>query len=138
MKKMMRLYYLLWVDAIINSSKYKANKHNDILNVFYLITVSNTLNLYTICLWLKLFNIVNYNLNFDFFPDNLIFNTAAFLIQFALPFILINFLLILRNKRYEKIIIKYPKNKGGNFAFFYIISSALISFVSVILYGLLS
>lgn len=132
---MKRLYYLLWVDAIVNSAKYKADKHSNIFKVFYLITISNTLNFFTICLWLKLFNIINYNLNLEFFPDTLIFNAAGFLIQFSLPFILLNYFLVLHNKRYEKIIIKYPKNKGGVFAFFYGISSVLISFISVILYG---
>ena len=75
--------------------------------------------------------------NIDIFPGDMIDGFLTFAIEFASPFIILNYFLIFRNNRYEKIIAKY-KGVKIRYGAIYSITMILGSFLSAILYGILS
>ena len=127
-------YYLIWVDTLINGKKYYRNEWKVIS--FFLITFSNAMNVFTIYLWLKYFDVVSYLIKIDIFPGTILNNAAGFFIQFAVPFFLINYFLIFYNDRYKKLIGKYPSS-NGKLAVIYMLSSIWIGVISTIIYGIL-
>ncbi len=73
-----------------------------------------------------------YSLNIDIFPDE---NVNAFIsgfILYGLPFLILNYLLIFQNKRYEKLLVKYPDYDGKLFFSFFLFS-LFIPLVTVII-----
>nr|WP_320117919.1 hypothetical protein [uncultured Marinifilum sp.] len=62
---------------------------------------------------------------------------VAFTIMFALPFGVLNYFLVFRNNRYEKIIQKYRDVKL-RYAPIYSFTIALGAFITAVLYGLLT
>ena len=134
---MKNIYYLYWVDAIVGYRKNNPNSFDWKFSIFTISTVCNALNLFVVLLWLKFFNIFSFKFEINIFPGTMLNSATKFIIQFALPFIILNYFLVFYKDRYKKLIEKYP-NRNGKFAMMYIIYSALIGFISVILYGILS
>jgi len=135
---MRNIYYLIWADSIQSIRKFQPNNKNWKFKTFFFITSMNSFNLWTIMLWLKYLNILTlYHVNIEFFPGHMLNNFVSFMINFASPFILINYFVIIRNNRYEKILERY-KNLKIRYGFIYMVSSIIISFLSAILYGILT
>ncbi len=132
---MKNYYYLIWADAIRSIRKNKPNKTDWKLSLFVLITMSNSLNLMTIIVWLKFFDILSYVVKIDVFPGTMLDSAAGFLIQFASPFIILNYFLIFYKNRYEKIIERYPNIKGKP-GFIYCMCSIFIGVSSILIYGI--
>lgn len=62
-----------------------------------------------------------YNINFDIFPGDNLDALIKALILFILPIVLVNYLFIFRNNRYEKLLFKYNSHNGKLFfVYFYI------------------
>lgn len=133
---MRNVYYLIWVDAIVNFRKYNPARTDWKISLFIIQTTCNALNLWAILLWLKFFEIYSFIIKIDIFPATILNSAAGFIVQFASPFILLNYFLIFHNDRYEKLIEKYP-HKNGKLAMIYTMASALVGFISMILYGAL-
>ncbi|MGV8095646.1 MAG: hypothetical protein AB2L24_27670 [Mangrovibacterium sp.] len=133
---MKNIFYLIWVDAIVGFRNHNPTRTDWKIALFIIQTTCNALNLWTILLWLKYFEIFSFIIKIDIFPGTILNSAAGFIVQFASPFILLNYFLIFYNDRYEKLIEKYP-HKKGKLAMIYTICSALIGFVSMILYGTL-
>lgn len=131
---MINIYYQLWVDGIVNSKDYKKKSPSWKFLLFMIITICNSLNFYTIYLWLKFYGIFSYMIKIDFFPGTIFNNVVSFIVQFASPFILLNYFLIFYKDRYKKLIEKYH-HKKGKLAMLYTLLSALIWLVTIILYG---
>jgi hypothetical protein len=53
-------------------------------------------------------------------------------VLFILPCVLINYLLIFRNNRYEKLLNKYP-NYGGKLAHSYFLTSMLLPLILILI-----
>lgn len=134
---MNNIYYLIWVDAIESIRKFHPKKKNWKQEIFLFITTMHAFNLWIIFLWLKYFNINIPLIDIDLFPGNVIDSVLNFAIEFALPFGLLNYLLIFRNNRYEYIIEKY-KIKKVRYGSIYSISMILGALFSAILYKLLT
>lgn len=133
---MKNIYYLIWVD-IITSAKMRHPESTDWkFSLFVLITMCNSLNIYTIYIWIRFFRKISYLINIDIFPGTILNNAASIFIQFASPFIFLNYFLIFYNNRYKKLIIKYP-NKKGKLAVIYSLCSIWIFFISMVLYEIL-
>ncbi len=130
------IYYLIWTDIITSARKRLPERTDWKFSLFVLITMCNALNLFTIYIWLKFFSIISFLIKIDFFPGTMLDNATAFFIQFASPFILLNYFLIFYKDRYKKIITKYPY-KNGRVALIYGICSIWIGFISIILYWVL-
>jgi hypothetical protein len=134
---MKKLYYLIWVDFITSARKNHPERTDWKYSLFVLITMCNALNLYTFFIWLMYLGKVKYLIKIDIFPGTIINAASSFLIQFASPFILLNYFLIFYHDRYEKLIEKYP-NKKGRLALIYSICSIWIGVISMIFYGILT
>ena len=104
---MRNLYYMIWSDAIISFKKHQPDRTNWKFTLFVYITWIHALNLWIIFIWLKYFELLNIPLiKIDVFISDMINKFVAFSIMFALPFGVLNYFLVFRNNRYEKIIQK--------------------------------
>jgi hypothetical protein len=111
---MLRLYYKIWVDAIITEKAKRVEARSWQLYTLIPISLLQGINLFTFFYWMKI--VVNRTLPL-FFPVN-IFNARlindfiSIVITLFIPFVLLNYLLIFNNDRYTQLIIKYkPGNK---------------------------
>jgi len=131
---MKNIYYVIWVDSIL---RFKKNNPKDKDWKFKILLMNSLLNAFTfwmITIWLKFFKIYNIPLiNFTLFPGNLLNNFCSFLIEFALPFGLLNYFLIFNNDRYKKILEKYAVPKG-KYALIHSYIVLLSSFISAVIY----
>ncbi|MGV9002959.1 MAG: hypothetical protein ACOH1G_02820 [Flavobacterium sp.] len=128
---MREVYYLIWSDAILTAQhKNKFSEQWKIL--IYMFAVFQGLNFASIIILIKyLFNIqskINFTLNI--LPGTILDNTIPGLITFIVPFVLINYFLIVYKDRYKKIIPNYKSHKG-KFAISYIIISTAIFFIPI-------
>ena len=89
-------------------------------------TTSMTLNFLLIMTILQkhILNNYFYTINFDFFPAP-IENVLSFMVSFIIPPTILNYLLIIRNDKYEKIIKKYRYHDGKLFLTYFLISMFL-------------
>jgi hypothetical protein len=133
---MKNIYYLIWVDIITSARKHHPERTDWKYSLFVLITMCNALNLFTIDALLNLFGIETFLIKIDIFPLPMLNSFAAFVIQYASIFILLNYFLIFRKERYKSLIEKYPHKKGKP-ALIYTLCSIWIGFASMILYGAL-
>jgi hypothetical protein len=105
---MRNLYYLVWVGAITNFKKYNPQKEWK-NHLFFLVSFIMSLNLATINLWLKFFDITFItSLQIDFFEGTKLNDFIEYFATYCLPFAILNFFLIFYNNRYEKLIKRYP------------------------------
>lgn len=133
---MKNIYYLIWADSIVG---FKRNNHRRTdwkFTVFVINTTCNALNLFTIDALLNLFGIKTFVVTIDVLSLPIFNSFLGFLIQYALIFIILNYFLIFRKERYKILIEKYP-HKNGKFAMKYVIYSALVGYILMILYGIL-
>ncbi len=111
---MLKLYYSIWVDAIVAEQSKKKRAGNWKLYTLIPMSALQGANLFTLFYWLK--NLINRHLLL-FMPVN-IFNARlingfiSVVITIFIPFVILNYLLIFSNNRYEKLIKEYPYQKG--------------------------
>jgi hypothetical protein len=134
---MKNLYYSFWVNVIVDGRKNQPERTDWKISLFMLITAANSFNLYVIMLWLKYFNIFSYSVHLDFMPNTMINGALEYIVEYASPFILLNYFLIFHKDRYKKLIEKYPPN-GSKFPLVYFLSSVFSMFFSVIIYVMIS
>jgi len=132
------IYYLIWVDAILSFKKHNPRNKNWKWTVFFINTWMNALNFWVVFMIIKYFAGFSLPLTtFNLFPGHLLDDFFNFTISFASPFVVLNYLLIFYNDRYEKLIKKYGK-QDINYALIYSMVSALGAFVVAILHGILT
>ncbi len=133
---MRNVYYLIWVDIITSARKHHPDRVDWKYSLFVLITMCNALNLYTVYIWLKFFGVISYLIKIDIFPVPILNSATGFIVQFAAPFIVLNYFLIFYKERYKRLIEKYQPPKA-KLALIYTFCSIWIGFASMILYGAL-
>jgi hypothetical protein len=135
---MNNLYYMVWADAIQSFRKHHPNKTNWKSTLFIFLTWMHALNAWMLVLWLKYFDVFNIpKFSVDIFPGKLLDSFTVFVIEFALPFAILNYFLIFHKNRYEKITNKY-KDVKKRYAQIYSYSMIFGAFISAILYGILT
>lgn len=135
---MKNIYYLIWVDAILSFKKHNPRNKNWKWIVFFINTLMNALNYWVIFMIIKYFAGFSLPLTaFNLFPGHLLDDFLNFTISFASPFVILNYLLIFHNDRYEKLIKKYGK-QDIKYALIYSMASAPGAFVVAILHGILT
>ena len=134
---MYNLYYLIWADSIQSIRKYQPNKKDWKISIFFIITIMHSFNLWIIVIWLKYFGVDIPLIDLNFSPSHMIDSSLSFAINFASPFILLNYLLIFRNNRYIKIVEKY-KDLKIKYGLYYCLSMLIGAFLSAVLYGILT
>lgn len=134
----MQIYYKIWADAILSFRKYRPKNKNWKITLLIVMSWGHAVNLWIIMIWLQYFEIFIYpKLNIEVFPGTILNNFFSFAIPFNAPFLILNYFLVFYKKRYEKIIVKY-KNNQIRYALNYSISIAILAFISVVLYGILT
>ena len=117
----MGLYYRIWVDAIIRLRS--RDEKNWKFKGMFIMSISMTFNfaLFSVILERNILHTNFYKIDMPFLSEdtNDILTT---LILLVLPCIVINYILIMRNNRYEKLIKKYPYHDGKLFVVYFLIS----------------
>lgn len=131
----MKLYNRILVDAIINLTSNNGKFTGKVLTLISL-SFFNGINLLSIEFILFLFNIkipifINYHVS-----NHRLYNSLLASITYLLPFLILNYFLIIRKKRYEKLTAKYQYSKGSIFRK-YIILSCLFGLVTLLLLALI-
>ncbi|WP_259070644.1 hypothetical protein HDF24_17145 [Mucilaginibacter sp. X4EP1] len=110
----MNLYYKIWIDAIISTQKSRTESANWKLFTLIPISLLMGINLFTIFYWMK--TIVNKNLPLFFGID--IFNARplngyiSIVITFFVPFVILNYLLIFSNNKFELLTKRHEANNS--------------------------
>jgi hypothetical protein len=131
---MINLYYTYWVDAIVSINTKNPNRKDWKYTLFIYTTLCNALNVWVVMLWLKFFNIFFFRVEIDILSGSILGNAIGFIIYFASPFIILNYLLIFYKDRYKKLLDKYT-HRNGKFAMGYIFYSILLGSISAVIYG---
>jgi len=129
---MLNLYYKIWVDCI-KRAREQPDKKNWQAYTMTSMTMAMAFNFVFSMTILERFVFRNYfyKINLPFLPLRLN-NILTYLVLFILPCVVINYVLIFRNNRYEKLIKNYPYYNGKIFGIYFIIS---MMFPTVLLLG---
>ena len=135
---MKNIYYSIWVDAIVNIEKNPKHKKDWKFFSMVYMTLLNALNFGVVLMLLAyIFNFKVIWVKFSILPGTMLNSFASFIIQFAIPFILLNYVLIFYRNKYKGLIQKYSDKKGKLFAA-YLLSSIGLFIAFVITYMWLS
>jgi len=119
----MKLYYEIWVDCITRMRSVESNKSNWKVKGIIFMSLAMTLNFVLIMVVLQ-----REVLGFNFYEINLPSLTGfvnfvfTILLLYIFPCVFINYLLIFRNNKYEKLLIMYKYHNGKLCLTYYIIS----------------
>ena len=135
---MVNPYYAIWADAISSMKKHHPNDRDWKIKLLAYMSWMHALNSWIIFIWLKFFGIFRIGLiELHVFPGTLLNDFFAFALQFALPFLILNYFLIFYKNRYN-IILRNRKTSNTKFAPIYSFSVTLIAFATAVAYGLLT
>ena len=132
---MKNYYYLFWADAIISYRKFHPNEIGWKNRVLFLGSFIFSLLGWTIIVWLKYTGIyILPLLSIDIFPSHILNDFFSYIIEFVIPFIIINYAFIFHKNRYKKIIDRY-KTSVKNYAYTYSMVILIIYGVTIIISG---
>jgi len=122
----MGLYYRIWVDYITRLRSREENKNNWQLKSMIFMSIAMTFNfvLFMVLLQRQILGYYFYEINISFLSGHMNY-ILTMLILFILPCVILNYLLIFKGKRYEKLLYKYPYNNGKLFVAYFSISMFL-------------
>lgn len=118
------LFYRIWVDFIKRIQLQPAAVRQDWgIRAMGAMTTAMVFNLILVMTVLEkfVFKKYFYKIEFAFLPQRLN-NVLTSLILFILPCFLLNYFLIFRNKRYKKLLKRYPYYKGKLFLWYFLVS----------------
>lgn len=119
----MGIYYRIWVDSIIRLRSIETNKDNWKIKGMISMSLAMTFNLILLMSVIQRNILGNYFYKLTLpFLSNIENDILTILILFFLPCLIINYLLILRSNRYEKLLLKYPYYNGKLFIFYFLVS----------------
>jgi hypothetical protein len=123
---MLGVYYRIWVDCIRRARSQPANKKNWLWGSMLIMTTAMAFNFTLVMVVFQQYitGYFFYRLNLDFLPSKIDF-LLNFIILFFLPSGCLNYFLIVRNRRYEKLLEKYPYYNGKLILTYFGISIAL-------------
>ena len=129
----MNLYYRIWVDCITRLRSIEANKDN--WQTIGIVSMSTAMTFNFVLLMV----IIQKNiLDYYFYEINIPILSGfqnyilTILILYFLPCVIINYLLIFLNKRYEKLLKKYPYS-NGKFIVTYILISMFLPLILLLI-----
>lgn len=133
---MKNIYYSIWADLIVNIEKNTNHKKDwKLFSIIYM-TLLNALNMGVVLMLLAyMFNFKVIWVSFSLFPGNLLNSFIAFIVQFATPFVLLNYGLIFHKRRYKTLVQKHSDRKGKLFALYLLGSIGL--FIACVISNLL-
>lgn len=124
---MLKLYYRVWVDAIVRIQSIPTNRGYWKFYSLAVITLANAVNIMLLSIIFQeiFFHKIVYDLNVQILHgvQGQKFNDfVSFFILFALVPLCVNYWLIFRNRRYEELLATY-KPSGGKLAMTYLLIS---------------
>lgn len=127
---------MYWADSIKSIRKHHPNKDNWKQSIFFFNTMINALNLWIIFIWLKILDIINIPLlHIDILSGTGVDSFLAFALEFASPFLIINYFFVFFRNRYKRFIDKY-EDYQGKVAGRYGISIILLTVFSLYIWGM--
>lgn len=125
----MNLFYRLWLEAIDREEK-KRGKRSGKTFAFFFLTFCQSLNLISLFLMSKILFSFSFSpfLKIDIFPGKLLDGMLSGFLSVVAPFMLLNYLIIFRGKKYQKLQESYRPTSsklyfayvGGSFLLFYL------------------
>jgi hypothetical protein len=131
---MSALYYRIWTDAIASQKAKKAERANWKMYTLIPVSIVMGINLFTLFYFLR--TVVNRNLLL-YMPVNIfsakpINGFISILITFFIPFVILNYLMIFNNDRYNMLEKKYH-DEGGKLYRKYVLWSLGILVIPVLI-----
>lgn len=125
---MLSAYYKLWVDAIVSEKTKKDRQSSWKAFTIVPISIIMGINLFTLLYWT---NVLTHHelpliLVISFSRDMLINIFLSAIFMFFIPFLLLNYLAIFYNSRYESLIKTYKTNNGKWYRNYYLISIGVL------------
>lgn len=123
---MLSIYYKIWVDAITQERAKKGTDGN--WKAFTIIPISliQGVNLLTFLFILRFFTDIPILFTIDLTRDKAINAFIAGLFVFFIPFVILNYLLIFYNDRYNKLMNLYPSRGSKIYRNYVLISLGII------------
>jgi hypothetical protein len=115
---MRNIYYKIWVDAIVWEKSTNGDRRNWKVYTLIPISLCQGLNLGTICFWCHIPIFINVNI-FSIKPLN---GFLSYSISLLIPFLILNYFIIIYNHRYESLIIKYKYHNGKLYLWYFLLS----------------
>ena len=134
---MLKFYYGLWVDTITKIQSIPKNKGMWEFYSISFISMAMALNLWfvTFLLMLHLNIVIPFlPLRLDIFPGNKLDAFLGFFISYLFTMLLINYLLIFKNRKYLELVKSYKPQNGKLFLKYFIGSLLLIILYFIIGY----
>ncbi|MFS2189073.1 hypothetical protein ACCC92_20520 [Mucilaginibacter sp. Mucisp84] len=127
LKQMLSIYYKIWVDAI-TQERAKKGEDGKYWKAFTIIPISliQGVNLLTLLFFLRFFTDIPILFTLDLTRDKAINAFIAGLLVFFIPFVLLNYLLIFYNNRYNKLMNLYPAKDSKLYRNYVLISLGII------------
>lgn len=124
---MLSIYYKIWVDAI-TQEKAKKREDGKYWKAFTIIPMSlvQGVNLLTLLFIFRFFTDIPILFTLDLTRDKAINGFIAGLLVFFIPFVLLNYLLIFYNNRYNKLMNLYPSRNNKLYRNYVLISLGII------------
>jgi len=124
---MLSLYYKTWMDIIVVKRAHNKKMKGWIGFTFFIMTFFQGINLFVVLILLKKFLPPNFPIyvNVKFFHNDELDSFCSGLFTFFLPFIILNYLLIFRNRRYGNLIKKYHNSVGKLFLSYMLVTAGL-------------
>lgn len=130
----MSLYFKIWVNAILKIRRNPLRKEDWKWMVQIYMAIAMALNLMFLLAVLQrnIFNFSFYDIEINLFAVKILNDLLSGFILFFLPPLLINYLLIFKNKKYLDLIEKY-KSENGNYFFQYFFTSLFLPLIILII-----
>ena len=129
----MNLFYRLWLEAIDREEK-KRGKKSGKTYAFLFLTFCESLNLISLFIIAKILFSFSFSpfLSIDIFSGKLLDGLLSGFLTIVAPFMLLNYLIIFRGKKYQKLQESYQP-KSSKLYFAYVGSSFLLFFLPIVL-----
>lgn len=126
----MAIYYRIWVDCIARAKSIPANKSNWKFFTLLFMSMAMAIDFAVLMSFVQKVLLGSYffKLNVDLFQGTKIDALISGLMLFVLPMIILNYILIFRNNRFEHLVLKY-KSFNGRLFFLFFFGSLLIPFL---------
>lgn len=117
----MKLYYEIWADCITKARSLPKNKSDWKLYTLIFMSMAMALNLVFVLFIIVTLGITEkiFMIPVDIFPGSKIDAFISFFLSYLLPFLLMNYYLILYKEKYKEILIKYKYRNGKLFLFYF-------------------
>jgi hypothetical protein len=126
----MNLYYMAWIDDIKKMQSVAINRGQWKSQMMVYMSMAMALNIGVVMsiLQLHVLGYVFYDIKFNIFPGEKLNNALSFFLLYLIVPVVLNYLLIYRNNKYEKLLLTY-KYYNGKLVIIYFFGTLLITLI---------